>query len=98
MANNFTEQDIRAIVRDEIRNMVGASQPIDIEYLPTAEAYKRLNYSSPQSLRKAVDNNTLRLGKEVQDRREPDSVYACYYFNIPACINRLNIPPEKRKV
>ena len=35
MTNNFSEQDIRAIVRDEFRQMAGANQPQDIEWLPT---------------------------------------------------------------
>lgn len=96
---NLSEQDIRKIVDDQIRQTFGKLFDVfsqDIEYKPTSEAYKRLGYSSSQALRKAVENKTLRLGKEVQDRREPNSIYACYYFNIPACIKRLNTPPEKR--
>ncbi len=77
--------------------MLGANTPQDIEYLPTEKAYKKLGYSSPNELREAVNNGTLRLGKEVQDRRNPEALYSRYYFNIPACIKRLNIPPEKRK-
>ena len=97
MANNFTEQDIRAIVRDEFRQMAGANQPQDIQYLPTAEAVVKLNYTSGDSLRKAVEKGILRIGYEVQDRRDNESDRAVYYFNIPACIKRLNTPPGKRK-
>ena len=68
----------------------------NLEFLPTQDAYRKLGYSSGKSLRAAVENGTFRLGIEVQDRRSPDSVYANYYFNISACIERLNIPPEKR--
>ena len=31
------------------------------------------------------------------NRRNPDSTYANYHFNIPACIKRLNTPPEQRE-
>ena len=96
MANNFTEQDIRAIVRDEFRQIAGANQPQDIEYLPTEEAYRKLGYASPAQLREAINNGTFRLSYEVQDRRSPGSSYPRYYFSIPACIKRLNTPPEKR--
>ncbi|WP_319422175.1 hypothetical protein [Pleurocapsa sp. FMAR1] len=68
----------------------------DVEFLPTKDAYRKLGYSSGKNLRTTVENGTFRLGIEVQDRRSPDSVYANYYFNIPACIKRLNTPPEKR--
>ena len=93
---NFTEQDIRAIVRDEIRKMIGVDKSLDLEYIPTKKAYRRLGYTSPAALRKAVNDGILRLGKEVQDRKNSDRVYRNYYFNIPACIKRLNIPPEER--
>ncbi len=71
---NFTEQDIRAIARDEFRQMIGVNQPQDIEWLNTSEACKKLNYSSPDALRKAVTDGTLRIGKEVQDRRKEGNV------------------------
>jgi hypothetical protein len=95
---HFTEDEIRAIVRHEIRTMLGANQPQDqdIQYLPTEEAFKKLGYSSPAQLREAIANETFRLGKEVQDRRSKGAVYGRYYFNIAACIKRLNTAPEKR--
>lgn len=95
---DLSEQEIRAIVRDEIRAMVGANVPQnqDIEYLPTEEAFKKLGYSSPGQLREAIANQTFRIGKEVQDRRSKGAVYGRYYFNISACIKRLNTAPEKR--
>ena len=92
----LTEQDVRQIIRDEIRKAFGFNQSQDIEFLPTAKAYKKLCYPSANQLREAVKNETLRLGIEVQDRRSKNSVYSNYYFNIPACINRLNTSPEKR--
>lgn len=92
----LSEQDIRFIIRDELRQMVGLNQAPDIEWLPTAQAYQKLNYPSAASLREAVKNGNLRLGTEVQDRRSPESIYPQYYFNYPACVARLNTPPEKR--
>ena len=81
--NNLTEQDIRAIVRDELRNIVGASQPTDIEYLPTSKAYLKLGYDSPQQLRNKVKDGLFRVSNnnknyEVQDRRKKDSLM--YFF------------------
>lgn len=92
----FSEQDVRAIVRDEIRKLVGVSTERDIEYLPTNKAYKRLGFASSAQLRETVRNGTLRLGKEVQDRRSLGKAYSSYYFNISACIQRLNSDPEAR--
>lgn len=97
MNRYITEKEARAIFRDEMRRMVGTvTESQNIEWLPTSEACKKLNYSSQDSLRKAVANGTLRLGYEVQDRRSPESRNCSYYFSIPACIKRLNTPPEKR--
>ena len=93
---NFSEQDIRAIIRDEIRRMVGASLSTHIKFLPTNKAYKELGFISTQQLRQAVYNGTFRVGLEVQDRRSPSSDNSNYYFNIQACIKRLNTAPEKR--
>jgi hypothetical protein len=96
----MNESEIKQIVDARIKelfgNLLGLNDPKDIEFLPTNQAYKKLGYPSAKALRVAVENGTLRLGIEVQDRRSPDSIYASYYFNVPACIKRLNIPPEKR--
>lgn len=104
---NLTEQEIRRIARDEIkkfilelfseriRSLLGFNYK-DIEYLPTSKAYKKLGFPSHKALRKAVYDGLFRVGKEVQDRRRNDSYQADYYFNIQACIKRLDTPPEKR--
>ena len=98
MNRYITEQEARAIFKEEMCKMVGAvAESRDPEWLPTSEACKKLNYASQDSLRKAVSNQTLRLGFEVQDRRSPESRNCSYYFNIRACIKRLNTPPEKRR-
>lgn len=93
---SLSEQDVRRIIRDEIRRAFGFDTSAEIEFLPTEQAYKKLGYLSYQELTKAVYNGTLRIGIEVQDRRSPDSSTARYYFNINACLKRLNTPPEKR--
>jgi hypothetical protein len=92
----FSEKDIRYIVRDEIRKAFAIDNPSATEFLSTAKAYLSLGYSSRQKLIEDVKNGTFRIGIEVQDRRSPTSSTACYYFNIQACIKRLNVPPEKR--
>lgn len=99
--HNLSEQEIRAIasiVVDEVLSRLepNSSQGSDIEYLPTEKAYIKLGYSSSAQLREAINNKTFRLGKEVQDRRCKGALYGRYYFNIPACIRRLNTAPEKR--
>lgn len=92
----FSEQDIRAICRSEMKRVIGGSDEPNIEFLPTGQAFSRLGYPSQNELRKAISNGILRVGKEVQDRRSDESSKPNYYFNIPACIQRLDTPPEKR--
>ncbi|NJO97520.1 MAG: hypothetical protein HC764_17250 [Pleurocapsa sp. CRU_1_2] len=77
---SMSEQDIRAIVRDEIRRLVGVSPEQDIEYLPTNKAFQKLGFASSAQLREAVRNGTLRLGNEVQDRRSLGKAYSNYYL------------------
>lgn len=93
---NFTEQEIRAIIIDELRNIFGANNQQDIKYLPTHEAYRVLGYKSPAQLREQIPNGTFRLGIEVQDRRAKNALKSNYYWNIPKCEQRLNTAPEKR--
>ncbi len=90
---NLSEQDVERIIFRVFGQMFGNK---DIEYLPTNETCLKLNYPSPKQLRKAVEDGVLRIGKEVQDRRSSNSTRAIYYFNIKACIKRLDTPPEKR--
>ncbi len=93
---NFTEQQIRAIIRDELKNIFGANSQPNIKYLPTHEAYRVLGYTSPAQLRQQFLNGTFRLGKEVQDRRSKNALKSNYYWNIPLCEKRLNTSPEQR--
>jgi hypothetical protein len=98
MNRYITEQEARAIFKDEMRRMVGATEIKDIRWLPTSEAYQKLNYPSQNSIREAVKDEFFRVGIEVQDRRRKNSTKPVYYFNISACLKRLNTPPEKREI
>ncbi|MEM9507384.1 MAG: hypothetical protein AAGA16_06805 [Cyanobacteria bacterium P01_E01_bin.35] len=73
MSKYITEQEARAIFKEEMRRMVGATETQDNKWLPTSEAYRKLNYLSQNSLREAVKNEFFRVGIEVQDRRRKDS-------------------------
>lgn len=100
MASNFSEQDIRRIVVDEVFKLFSKffnlNQAQDIEWMTTKEATVRLNYPSQDSLRKDISNGNLRVGYEVQDRRNKNSQKPIYYFNYKKCVERLNTLPEKR--
>ena len=97
---NLTEADIRAIARDEFKKLltkgIGEIDNSIPEYLPTAEAWKVLGYSNHKQLLKAIANGLFRLNVEVQDRRGQQSKKARYYFNIKACLKRLDTPAGKR--
>jgi hypothetical protein len=54
------------------------------------EAFKKLGYVSPAQLREAIAHGTLRLGKEVQDRRNPNAVYI-RISSINTCSDRLSV-------
>lgn len=86
MSKYITEQETKAVFRDEIRRMVGVEKPQDIEYLSTSEACVRLNYPSHNSIREAVKNEFFRIGIGLQDRRRKNS------------IKRLNTESEKRGI
>ena len=97
---NLTEADIIAIARDEFKklltNGIGDINKSTPEYLPTSEAWKPLGFNNPKQLLKAIENGLFRLNKEVQDRRGQHSQKARYFFNIGACLKRLNTAVEKR--
>ena len=98
---NLTENDIRAIARDEFKklltNGIGQIEKSSTpKYLPTSQAWKTLGFTSAKQLLKAIENGLFRLNKEVQDRRGRSSQKARYYFNIEACFKRLNTSVEKR--
>lgn len=67
------------------------------KYLPTNQAWRELGYTNREALYDAIYHGLLRVGHEVQDRRRKNGVNACYYFDIEACLKRLQERPEKRK-
>ena len=97
---NLTEAEVRAIARDEFKKLlmqgIGESDNSNPKYLPTSEAWKALGFTSAKQLLNSFRSGLFRLNKEVQDRRGENSQKARYYFNIEACLKRLDTPAEKR--
>ncbi len=92
----LSEQDIRAIIRDEIAKMLGVNASFT-NWLDAKEAARQLGYGSDvRPLYYLKDTGVLRIGSEIQDRRPQGSSKGVYYFNLKACHERLNTPPEKR--
>lgn len=94
MENHIEEEKIRKIVREEIKKILTKER--DKDFLPTTEAYSRLGYRSERHLYHAIKSGLFRIGKEVQDRRGNSSERSKYYFDIPACLERLKTKPEYR--
>ena len=99
------ESEIRAIARDEFKKLLAngigeidkSTKNTSIpQYLPTSEAWEILGYKSRKQLIGVIKSGDLREGKEYQDRSSKHSQKPIYYFNIKACIKRLNIPRDKR--
>jgi hypothetical protein len=93
---NLSEQEIRILIRDEIKKAFSITGNTDIEYLDIKSAAIAFGYKNPRRLYYLVETGVLRIGKEVQDRRPPNSTKAVYFFNKQACLKRLNTPPGKR--
>lgn len=92
------KRELRLMIREEVANVVSKLVETNSpQYLPTRKAAAVLGYRDRRQLIRAVETGLLRLGKEVQDRRAPDSEKPSYYFNIQACQKRLQLLPEKRK-
>jgi hypothetical protein len=74
--------------------------PTDInnkrQWYPSSKAYSLLGYDNYRKLWNAVDSGLLRIGKEVSDRRKPNSSRPVYYFHIQKCIEQLQQSPAKR--
>lgn len=90
------KREIRLIIREEIAKAL-LNEATPPQYAPTKTAMKLLGYSNIQTLYSAVNRGLFRIGKEVQDRRNPGAINANYYFDIKACKKRLQTLPEKRK-
>lgn len=99
----MNKAEIEAIVEAKLRLLLGEVLGLqktnnqNIEFVQTTEAAKKLGYRNARPLYHLIKTGVLRIGKEVQDRRSPQSVNADYWFNISACQKRLNTPPEKRE-
>jgi hypothetical protein len=92
------KHELRLMIREEVESAIAQlTETNSPQYLPTRKAAETLGYKNVQTLYRAVESGLLRIGKEVQDRRNPNSVNANYYFDIPACQKRLQMVPEKRK-
>ncbi len=104
----LSEQDVGRIIREEaekiaeakvksiLTEMLGLNNNHNPQYLPTSKAWKELGYQSRKQLIGAIRSGDLREGKEYQDRSSAHSQKPLYYFNIKACLERLNTPREKR--
>lgn len=101
MMNDYiTREEAEKIVEVKVKTilseMLGINNNDSPQYLPTSEAWKELGYKSRKQLISAIRSGDLREGKEYQDRSRKDSQKPIYYFNIKACVKRLNTPREKR--
>ena len=90
------EKIVEAKVKTVLSEMLGINNNDSPKYLPTSEAWKELGYKSRKQLINAIRSGDLREGKEYQDRSRKESQKPIYYFNIKACLKRLNTPRERR--
>lgn len=93
----FSKNQLRQAVREILAEMLG----VDVErnhrkVYPTSKAFKLLGYDRAEQLRDAVASGLLRLGQEVEDRRQPTAKLPRYYFDIERCQKRLAELPQKR--
>jgi hypothetical protein len=100
---NSSPQDLaellEPIVRKILADMLGVTQDRHQNpqvWFDTAKAYSLLDLADSEQLREMVRSGLLRLGKEVRDRRKPNSQKPRYQFNIERCKKRLLELPEKR--
>jgi hypothetical protein len=93
----FSKNQLRQVVREILAEMLGVDTERDQRKVyPTSKAFKLLGYDRAEQLRDAVASGLLRLGKEVEDRRQPDAKLPRYYFDIERCQKRLAELPQKR--
>ena len=98
---SLSESEIRAIARDELRQLLspllGNPENYD-QWLPASAIYQRLGYANEKELYADVRSKLLRIGKEVMDKRRPGSKKPRYRFNVAACEKRLLESPGKRSI
>lgn len=91
--------EVDALVEEMVKKTLAEMLGFSINpptFLPTTKAAKELELSNDQLLNK-VKTGVYRVGKEVQDRRSPNSTVPRYFFDVQKCRDRNNTPPEKRK-
>lgn len=85
---------------DRLQQMDERVQSMEItkqrQWYPSDQAYLLLGYDDYHKLWEAVDSGLLRVGKEVSDRRKPNSSRPVYYFHIQKCLERFQTVPERR--
>ena len=67
------------------------------EYATMAEAARFFGYKSVNPMYDLISNGTLRVGKEIEDRRSSRSSQPYYFVNLSATKKRFQTLPSKRK-
>jgi hypothetical protein len=81
-----------------IENAIAQFQePENAEYATMAEAANIFGYKSVNPMYDLIANGTLRVGKEVEDRRSQGSSQPHYFVDIVAAKKRFRTLPSKRK-
>jgi hypothetical protein len=92
-----SKNQLKQTVREILAEMLGVDTELNQRKVyPTSKAFKLLGYDRAEQLRDAVASGLLRLGQEVEDRRQPDGKLPRYYFDIERCQKRLAELPQKR--
>jgi hypothetical protein len=84
--------DIRAIVREEIQRIFSAvvSEPTTPDrWVALKAAVEPLGYPSYAAIHKDVQAGVFRMGKEIRDRRKPGAKIARLQINVQRAQKRL---------
>lgn len=93
----ISQSQLKQAVREILAEMLGVDVELNQRKMyPTSKAFKLLGYDRAEQLRDAVASGLLRLGREVEDRRQPAAKLPRYYFDLKRCQKRLAELPEKR--
>lgn len=90
------KQAVREVLAELLLGMQPPQPPTNRQWYDTDPAYQMLGFDNPKQLREAVKSNLLRVGKEVRDRRKPQSKLPRYQFHLERCQKRLSESPERR--
>lgn len=92
--------DIRAIVREEIQRIFSAvaSEPTTPDrWVSLKDAVETLGYPSYSAIHKDVQAGVFRMGKEIRDRRKPGAKIAKLQINVQRAQKRLLEDPANRR-